>query len=633
MCGLLLVTFLIYLPGLTGEFIFDDTLNIVLNFHSHLETWSLSELEEAWNSGIASQFGRPLSMMSFALNHYFSGLDSWYYKLTNVVIHLANTIAIYLLTIQLLRIGGLTGTSSTTPKVVAVIIAACWALHPLQVSTVLYVVQRMTQLAMLATVLSLILYCKVRQRSQLTYPQAVAFMLILGLLTLVGILFKENAALIPLFIAVIELFLFRTLAPLKEQRFLQVGFLAAFLFVPGILATAYMLLNPEWLLAAYAQRDFTLTQRLLTESRVVWDYISWVLAPTQDDFLFFYENYPVSRSLLDPLSTVFAIGGLVVLATASVLLRKRFPFLCFGIAFFLAGHTLESTVLGLELVFEHRNYLPAYGLIFGVVAGVCSISAALQYSRTVVIVGLLVISMLGLGTFVETRKWSDTFKHYQALLQRQPDSRRLNYDLGHMYFRRGRALQDRNLLNEARSAFIRSSEADDRLFGPLSGLLMVDGFMGEATPEVYRSEFLNRLRNNPISDTGFLELHNLALCHFSNLCKLDAVLLSDMINAVAGNTVTSAIGRQSILGQLGTELLVSFKRIDDALAIYYLAESLSENVTLLDVQIILLELEQARTDAAATALRNARQKQMTSPVFAASLDDLERQIQQRVEAR
>src|SRR3989344_2713032 len=105
-------------------------------------------------------------MLSFALNHYFAGSfnDSTPYKLTNIVIHAVNGLLLFwMMSLVFLRLTQLrpsaqlrTGINRNTYLVLASIVAVLWVMHPIQLTSVLYLVQRMTALSGLFTLLALI---------------------------------------------------------------------------------------------------------------------------------------------------------------------------------------------------------------------------------------------------------------------------------------------------------------------------------------------------------------------------------------------------------------------------------------------------------------------------------------------
>jgi hypothetical protein len=98
------LTIAVYWPGLFGGFLFDDYPNIVDNHGVQPSNASFSSLVGAALSSPSSEFKRPLASLSFAANYLISGLDPYWMKLTNLVIHLLNGLLVFLLARSLLRI-------------------------------------------------------------------------------------------------------------------------------------------------------------------------------------------------------------------------------------------------------------------------------------------------------------------------------------------------------------------------------------------------------------------------------------------------------------------------------------------------------------------------------------------------
>ncbi len=158
---------LAYSPGLSGDFLFDDDANIVHNDNIHIHKLTPASLKGAALSGHSGPLKRPVSMLSFALNYYFAGLDTFYFKLTNVVIHLLNGIGLFFLTRLILAAYRERHEPRLTDRhllVLSLAVSAAWLLHPLNLTGVLYVVQRMTSLSALFVIWGLVLYMAGRRR-------------------------------------------------------------------------------------------------------------------------------------------------------------------------------------------------------------------------------------------------------------------------------------------------------------------------------------------------------------------------------------------------------------------------------------------------------------------------------------
>ncbi len=440
---LLAITAIVYLPGLRGPFLFDDYPNLV----TPLTDWLSGQ--NSWQEIVlgngSGPLGRIVSMASFLANAACCGLEPYAYKLTNLVVHLFCGGLIYLLIERLLR---REPSYSLNSRRIGLLIAALWLVHPIQVSTVLYVVQRMAQLSTLFTLLALLVYVMARQRLEVDRSRTALIWLFAGIpaISILAVLSKENGALIPLLCAVIEIGFFRSQVQSPRPNSIKAFFLA-FLLIPGALAVIWLALHPEAILAGYADRTFTLGQRLLSEPRALIDYLSILLLPRGPSLGLYTDDFPISQGLLAPPGTLIAICVLLAILTVAILARKRDPLLFGGILFFFSAHLMESTVFPLEIYFEHRNYLPSVGFFMAVVAiaswGIRQGSArsdnAPRMPSWVLPGSIMLVLVLALGTFARAGIWSSfAFIATQAAAQ-HPDSLRAQMDYANILQRQGKA--------------------------------------------------------------------------------------------------------------------------------------------------------------------------------------------------
>ena len=195
-------------------------------------------------------------------------------------------------------------------------------------------------------------------------------------------------------------------------------------------------MDPSWILGGYEARDFTLAERLLTQLRVLWHYVFWTVLPTPWQLGFVHDDIAVSRSLLSPATTALAGAAWVAAIAVALRQRRRRPWLLLGLGFFLIAHSLESGVLALELVFEHRNYLPAYGICL-VVAGLllevqARIGGRVARLYPILAYGLLLAFLLALRAFT----WSSELRMAEAQVLHHPSSPRARYLLSRALERR-----------------------------------------------------------------------------------------------------------------------------------------------------------------------------------------------------
>lgn len=451
--ALALLVVLVYFPGLTGPFLFDDPVNIINPFRAWLAG------ETGWQEVVfgnrSGPLGRPLSMASFAFNGATTGLEVVPFKATNLLIHLLCGAALYTLLAQLLQRDARLQASA---RLVAGIITAIWLLHPMQVSSVLYVVQRMAQLSTLFTLLALVFYVIGRQaleKGQMRRGYARLF-LWLPAATAAGMLSKENGALVPLFCLVLELGYFQPKVGQGRPKGVQL-FFALSLFLPLALIALFYL--PSKLIPGYEGRLFTLSERLLTQPRALMDYIGALLIPSGPSLGVYTDDFVVSRGWLQPSTTLFSIVGLIALVGLALFTRTRVPAVFTGLGFFLAGHAMESTIFPLEMYFEHRNYLPSAGLFLAVAGGVGWLLRRLRQSKDQhsgeprllwLALGIYVLLLAG-ATWARSSVWSSWPALAEQGVQQHPLSRRAHLDHISMLLARGR--------NEEAAKFYDSLEA------------------------------------------------------------------------------------------------------------------------------------------------------------------------------
>lgn len=349
------IGFFLYRLGLPGDFIFDDYPNLKLlgNFGGVDNFFALRQYLDA---SFAGPTGRPISMLSFLVDAKDWPAPPGPFKMHNVLIHLATGVVLF----WGLRLGleqARVTSSRAAAAWIAAIAAAIWLLHPLHVSTVLYIVQRMAQLAAFFALAGVCGYLYGRRLLPQSPRKAYWIMsLSVGLGTALAVLSKENGALTPLLILVTEWVLLAR----DPQRRPDLRWQGLFLILPALFIIGYLvragLTGGEGMMI---RRGFDVAERLMTEARIVLEYLWNLLIPQPHTKGMFRDGLEVSTSLLNPISTLPAVLILAALLGAAVALRRRAPLFAAAVLFFFAGHLLESTTISLELSFEHRNYLPA----------------------------------------------------------------------------------------------------------------------------------------------------------------------------------------------------------------------------------------------------------------------------------
>jgi hypothetical protein len=421
--GLALLTAAIYWPGLYGGFILDDFPNLALLSMLPADA-SVSQMLNLSTNGIASELGRPLSLLSFLLQATSWPNDPFSFKLVNLFIHIINGGLLLLFFTLVFR----ANTKLAFKPIYLMALLALWLLHPINVSSVLYVVQRMNLLASMFVLLGLVsyLWCRIRFIESGGRGYFAAAILSPSLMFVLGVLSKENGALLYLFLAAMEVTLLddsRTsskagkLSQLAVFLPLGLGLLAFVFYVPGVLE-------------AYQQKPFTMIERSLSQFPVLLTYLSNILFPFPDRFGLFHDDFPVYGSVAN-LTVVFSVAVVLFLFGAAIRMRKSQPVLSFAVLWFFAGHALESSILPLELYFEHRNYLPAVGVLFGLIWLLQKGEALFTGTERIVTRSFTVIFLCWFGTItvLESFLWGDSVTQAYVEVERHPDSYRASTHL------------------------------------------------------------------------------------------------------------------------------------------------------------------------------------------------------------
>ena len=425
---LLLLTLAIYVlwPGIYGGFLFDDYVNLKpLQELSGVHGWE--SFRAFVFGGIAGPSGRPIAMASFLVDDNSWPSSPLQFKYTNLAIHLLTACLLIWASLQLCRFYGI---PEQKAQYLALFGGAAWMLHPYLISTTFYIVQRMAQLAALFCFAGITAYLYGRQ---LHAKRATAGLLWmaggLGLGTLLATLSKENGALLPLLALVIEFCRPRAIAaPPRWFRIL-------FLYLPSLVLLGYLARHIDFSAHPWPTRPFNQPERLLTEARILWDYLGNLFLPRIEGSGLFQDGWVISRSLLQPVTTLAATAGLIVLVVTALLLRRRWPLAAMAILFFLVGHLLESTVIGLELYFEHRNYLPSAFLFLPVVQGLTRLPRLSPSVRAGLAFGVL--ALLAFLSQQRAQLWGDPQRLELYWAAAAPDSARAQNTLASYYLRHG----------------------------------------------------------------------------------------------------------------------------------------------------------------------------------------------------
>ncbi|ABW68223.1 tetratricopeptide repeat protein [Desulfosudis oleivorans] len=478
----------LYSNSLTAPFVFDDLPNIFENPHIRITRLSFPDLADAATVGTR----RPVASLTFALNYYVHGYNVAGYHVVNIAIHILTGFLMFLVVRQTL---GLTGNEKK--ELIAALAALVWLVNPVHTQAVTYIVQRMTALATLFFLFALYLYIKGRLRQRTGRPLGILFFALCGLSGILAVLSKQIAATLPFFVLVYEWYFFQDLdrAWVKQQA----KWIGGAVVIIGALAAIYLGASPiEKIMAMYDSQGFTMGQRLLTEPRVIFLYLSLLFFPHPGRLNLDYD-FPISVSLVDPVTTLVSILGLIGLVAAAFVTAKRKRLVSFAIVWFLGNLAIESSFLGLALVFEHRTYLPS---VF-VVAALAWAAVTYIRPRPLAIGFLCALTLLwGFWTYQRNAIWADEVALWQDVTEKSPNLARPWNNLG-------LALRTAGLSEEALTAFNTALTLDPHYTEARNNLGVLYQHTGKTQKAVQCFE--NVIKLNPGFAPGYLNMGKVLL--------------------------------------------------------------------------------------------------------------------------
>ncbi len=561
---MVIITMIVYWNGLDGQMIFDDIPNIATNDWLQINELTLDSVNQAWHSGTSSEIGRPLTMLSFALNHWWHGLTPWGYKFINLMLHLINGLLIVWLLNGLIRTPALDNHSpkqitseNARPRWLTLLpyaVAGAWLLNPINVTSVLYIVQRMAELATLFTFIGMASYVQLRLKinacnsSKQRLRLGLLTGLLIPLLTLIAIFGKETGALLPLYLLIIEWIFFKFRFPSKAD---QQGFIAGFIIFCGIptLIVAYTLLfNFDVVTEGYIRRNFTLEQRLLTEPRAIGAYLGMMVAPVSSDFGLYHDDFLISSNLFTPIDTLLWSVSLVMVLFIALLSTRKNPLISFGILFFFASHSIESTVINLELMHEHRNYPGSMGIMLSLFSLLLNNNNWPDSKRIRQGLAIAFIVLFATSTHLRANTWSNLVGHAFSMYQNHPDSARSALGATQILAQAYRHDPHKHaaLLLMAQTALKRAKAKDPGNPNLESAVILLHWFAKQPVPDEQLKTLINALEKRSHSASTSSILSVLIRCRKQDDCPIDHETMTELFQVSVYNPVLKSSQRAHI---------------------------------------------------------------------------------------
>ena len=430
--SLLIILLAIYSNSFYGEWHFDDYANIVNNPYIQIKSFSWTEIKHCVFGIFQDRLMRPLSYLSFALNYKVNGMDVFWFHVVNFIIHYLAAVFLFLFIYNTLKLPLLREKYSLIAYPVALLSTFFWALNPVQVTSITYVVQRMASMVGLFYIMSMYFYLK--GRTAQNSISSISFFILSLIAGFAAVLCKENAVMLPVSILLFDLFLIQGVTKENIKIFSKILSLPLLLIlIIGLIYTGGF----SNALGGYEIRDFSMMQRLLTEPRVILFYLSLLFYPISSRLTLLYD-IEVSRSLLYPWTTIPSILLILfIIGFAFYIVRKR-PLISFCIIFYFFNHLIESSVFSLELIYEHRNYLPSMLLFVPLAEFIIYAIDYFSYQKIIQFIVALSIALILFGegdiTYNRNKIVSDDFLLWFDNIDKSPGLSRPHGNLGRIYF-------------------------------------------------------------------------------------------------------------------------------------------------------------------------------------------------------
>jgi protein O-mannosyl-transferase len=434
---LFIILISVYSNTFDASWHFDDEYSILKNNALHITDLNWQNIKNTFraSSDGRGRLDRPVACLSFALNYYFGESKVRGYHIINFTIHFLSSIFLFLFIYHTLNLPILKERYGPNSYFIGFLATVLWAINPVQTQAVTYIVQRMASMAGMFYIMTMYFYLKGRTSGpKLLRITHYFFCIVCAILALGS---KENTVILPMVILLYDLFLIQGITKKSLKKYI-------FLFLIAVLTCAIVavflkgpsIFHPENIVSGYQLRGFSLIERLLTEPRVALLYVSLLLYPMPYR-LCFSHDISISTGLLDPPTTIIAILIIFAILCLTIFKSKKWPLVSFCIFFFFINHVIESTAIPLELVFEHRNYIPSMLFFVPIAILIAKGLDFFSYKRSIqLIISIFVVLALvaiGHSTFIRNFAWKTEETLWLDAVEKSPNLSRTHINLGKAY--------------------------------------------------------------------------------------------------------------------------------------------------------------------------------------------------------
>jgi tetratricopeptide (TPR) repeat protein len=432
-----IIVIAIYSNTLNASWHFDDETNILTNKPLHLKELNWQNIKKTFFASYdnVGKIYRPIACFSFALNYYFCKDNIFGYHIVNLSIHLIASIFLFLFIYHSLNLPLLKAKYGPNSYFIALLTTVLWSINPIQTQAITYIVQRMASMAGMFYIISMYFYLKARICKLNALKVTFYFFCFIAGILAFGT--KENTVMLPFSIFFFDLFIIQGLT--KEN--IKKNSLTFFILILIPVALALILKGPsilstKHLFSAYEHRSFTMFERFLTEPRIILFYITLLLYPMPGR-LCITHDIPISHNFINPPTTIIAIFTILIILGLAIMKSKKWPFISYCIIFFFINHLIESSILPLELIFEHRNYIPSM-LFFAPIAIILLVATqhlSNKKNMQIVVPLFIILILVGQGhsSFMRNFIWKTEETLWMDAIDKNPKLPRPYHNLGRHY--------------------------------------------------------------------------------------------------------------------------------------------------------------------------------------------------------
>lgn len=416
---------------------------------------------------------RYVTFLTFALNYRLHGLNVAGYHIINLIIHIINTLLLYRLVLLSFKTPFLAGSSLKEHSgAIALSAALLFAGHPVQTQAVTYIVQRLTSLATMFYLISIVFYVTWRLRTQslrckagktekkhlFSWTKIHSNYLIALISAVIAMKTKEIAFTLPVVITLYEFMFFQ--GPIKKRALSLLPLLLTMSIIPiSLIHTGKPLEDVISDVSEVTRVQTTITRwdYLYTEFRVIVTYIRLLFMPVGQNLDY---DYPVYHSFLNPqvllsflfLIFLFCLGA--YLFYRSRLTHNAVRLTAFGIFWFFITISVESSIIPIaDVIFEHRIYLPSAGFFLAITtalfAGASALGGTVRILKVLPAILVLIGIALTAATFARNSVWRDEVALWEDVVHKSPQKARGIGNLGYAYQNRGKFIEAIGLYNRA----------------------------------------------------------------------------------------------------------------------------------------------------------------------------------------